>query len=280
MPFDISRFKSTLDKYGGPARSSLFEVTVSKAPEPGSSIDPIYEFSFFCKSANFPGLNIENQQMTAVSQMPLNFPATLSNQPFTAIFMVDSDHQVLSFFHNWMQKVLNYSSKGGSDSAVAGKMPYELGYKDEYSCRISVKHYSTESDSGKYYEVVMDGCYPFQIGDLDLAWETNDSFLTLPVSFSYDKIYFSGDRTGNPSSRGRGGFLQTLSDLAGFADVVQQTLKSGKPTSIQDAVNRFSRIRNSFDNIGGLFSKGEDSPTPKTNSKTVSEAAKNTPGGF
>lgn len=272
MSFNISRFKSTLDKYGGPARSSLFEVIISKYPETNSSIDPVSEFSFFCKSANFPGLNIENQTMTAVSQMPLNFPNTITQQPFSAIFLVDSDHQVLSFFHNWMQRVLNYSTKGGmygavdTDSKGGGLLPYEVGYKDEYSCRITMRHYSTESfgRGDKYYEVVLDNCYPFQIGDLDMAWESNDSFLTLPVSFSYDRIYFSGDRTGNPSNRSRG-LLETLSDLAGFANTVKQTLQSGKPQSIQDAVNRLTRVRNSFDNLTSSFpSSSKDSSTPKT----------------
>ncbi len=260
MSFNISRFKSTFDKYGGPARPSLFEVNVYKYKETNSNIDPIADFSFFCKSANFPGVELETQQMTAVAQRPKTFPVGVNNPPFSAIFLVDSDHEILTFFHNWIQRVVNYSSRGGSFGAIDGDpngngmLPQEIGFKDEYSCRLTIKHYSTESASnGRYYEVVLDKCYPFNVGELDLAWEQNDSFLTLPVSFAYDEIYFSGDRSGAPSGRGRGGILEALGDLAGFAGVVQQTLGSGKPTSIQDAVNRLNRVRNSFGNLSASF---------------------------
>lgn len=263
MPFNISRFKSTFDKYGGPARPSLFEVIIFKGEETNSQIEPLREFSFFCKSVNFPGVSIENQTFTAVGQRPLLFPSTMSNDPINAIFMVDSDHQILSFFHNWIQRVLNYSTKGGPFGAIdvgddprfSGQLPYEVGYKDEYSCRMIIRHYSTESVSDKYYEVVLDNVYPYAVGELDLAWETNDSFLTLPVAFSYDKIYYSNDRTGSPSRRLGGGLLETLGDLAGLVDVTKQVINQGKPRSIQDAVNRLSRIRNSYDNLSGFFER-------------------------
>lgn len=277
MPFNISKFKTTFDKYGGPARASLFEVTISKYEESNSAIRPASEFSFFCKSAQFPGLSIQNQVMRNSTQLPQNFPSAMDNSPFTAIFLIDSDYQILTYFHNWMQKVLNYSTRGGkfaainADSFAGGQLPYEVGYKDDFSCRISLKAYSTESDPGKFYEVIMENAYPFQLGNLDMAWEQNDSFLTLPVSFSYDSIHYSGDQMGNPSSRSKG-ILETLSDLAGFADVVNQTIKSGKPTSIQDAINRLTRVRNSFGNLTEGLPKSSDA-------KTSQDAAQPKTGG-
>jgi hypothetical protein len=45
--------------------------------------------------------------------------------------------------------------------------------------------------------------------------------------------------------------LDVLGDIAGFADTVRGTLKGGKPTSIQDAVNRLDRLGNAIDNLGG-----------------------------
>jgi hypothetical protein len=268
MAFNISNFKSTFDKYGGPARPSLFEVIISKPAEKNSKIDVVREFSFFCKSINFPGVNIQLSPMTAVAQMPKQFPTAMEAPPINAIFMIDSDHQILTFFHSWVQRVLNYNTANGPYSAVSfensagseltelGRLPYEVGYKDDYACRMIIRHYSTESlpgESGKYYEVILDNVFPYQLGDLDLAWETNDSFLTLPVQFLYDGINFSGARAGNPSQRINGGLLETLSDLAGFADTLRQTVRQGKITSIQDAVNRLNRVRNSYDNISGFF---------------------------
>lgn len=257
MPFNISNFKSTIDKYGGPARNSLYEVTVSKIKEANSALDPQTEFQFFCQRANFPGIKIENATMSAVSQLPKSFPLVMSNEPITLTFMVDSDHQILSFFHNWIQRVLNYSTKDGTFGAVGegtdAQFPYELGYKDDYACRMSVKHYSTESLGEKYYEVVLENIYPYTISDMDLSWAEADTVLTVTVTFAYDRIWYSSDKTGIPSQRTNGGILETLSDLAGLVDVLKQTKDLGKPRSIQDAVNRLNRIRNSYEKVNNLF---------------------------
>ena len=63
---------------------------------------------------------------------------------------------------------------------------------------------------------------------------------------------FSSDKTGNTGDRSQrgGGLLDILGDIAGFADTVRGTIKSGRPTSIQDAVNRLNRLGNAIDNLG------------------------------
>jgi len=256
MSFNISRFKTTLDKFGGPGRSSLFEVRIPVFKVETSSGITERDFSFFCSGVNFPGINIETGQFSAVAQLTTQFPLEMSSQPINATFMVDSDHQVLQFFHNWIQRVLNYSSSGNSFSAIdgdldIGQMPFELGYKDDYACTMNIRHYSVESTGTKYYEVILENCFPYAVGDLDLNWQNTDSYLTMPVTFAYDRIRYSGDKTGIPSRRSNGGILETLSNLAGLVDVLKQTADQGRPTCIQDAINRLSRIRNSYERLGG-----------------------------
>jgi len=258
MAFNISTFKAQMDRRGGPARGSLFEVIITPLDngvnEQGKRVKAdTREFTFFCNSANIPGISINVMPYAAVAQLPVNFPTQVLNQPFNATFMVDSDHSVLNFFHNWSQKVVNHgSSIPDTFSQVDGKLPYEFGYKDEYSTSVTIRHYSTESLDNKYYEVKMEKVYPITIGDLDLAWESNDSFLTLPVGFTYDKISYSGMKAGSlNSSISRGnGLLDRLGAVAGFGSVLKQTIEQGvKFDTIQDAINRISRVRNSFDNI-------------------------------
>jgi hypothetical protein len=118
---------------------------------------------------------------------------------------------------------------------------------------MSVKHYSVESAGDKYYEVVLDNIYPYNVSDLELGWDRSDSFLTVQVTFAYDRIWYSGDKTGIPSQRSKGGLLETLSNLAGLVDVLKQTKDLGKPRSIQDAVNRLNRVRNSYERLNGFF---------------------------
>jgi len=84
-----------------------------------------------------------------------------------------------------------------------------------------------------------------------LAWDGTDSYLTIQVQFAFDDYEYSADKAGHTGSRStRGaGLLDLLGDVAGFADTVRGTLKSGKPRNIQDAVNKLQRIGNALDNV-------------------------------
>ena len=259
MSFRISDFKTTMDKFGGPARPNLFEVMLFKDAEPGSNMDS-RNISFFCTGVNFPGIQVEQAVMANVAQLPTSFPMRMTPQPITCTFLLDSNHNVLSFMHNWLQRVMNFSTRTGTFGAIDGEqLPYELGYKDDYACRMSIRHYSTESlgkgSEAKYYETVLDNTYPYQISDTSLAWDSNDQFTTITVSFSYDQIHYSADRIGKQIQRKSGGLLDTLSDLASFIDVTKQTIGQGKITSVRDAVNRLQRVRNSYDNLSDFFAE-------------------------
>lgn len=248
MAFNISDFKSSMDKFGGPARNSLFEVQISNFPVSRSSATA-RDLTFFCKNVAIPGLSIGLASYEAVGKQRQMFPTALNPEPVQAIFMLDSNHQILSFFHSWAQRIVNYSTAGGNFSEVNGALPFEIGYKNDYVCRITIKAYSNDYlTTGKYYETVLDGAFPGLMGDVDLAWENNDSYSTLPVSFQYDRIQFSGERFGSPTSRNsRGNGLLGLLDAVGdFGQLIGQDLV---PRGITDAVNKYTQIKNNFDNI-------------------------------
>jgi len=256
MTFNISQFKSEMDKRGGPARGNLFEITIAPLSDgatdaSGNTIEA-RTLSFFCKNAQIPAITFNTTSYASVGQMERQFTVGVTVAPVSLIFMVDSDHEILNYFHQWMQKIVNHGNGPGSFDAVDGRLPYEIGYKDEYASTITIRHYSTESVDDKYYEVVLYNAHPFSIGDLDLAWEDNDSYLTLPVGFSYDNILYSGTKTGIPNNRASNGtgLLDSLGALAGFGSVIGQTVNQGfRFDTVQDAVNRISRVRNSFDNL-------------------------------
>jgi len=70
----------------------------------------------------------------------------------------------------------------------------------------------------------------------------------LPISFQYDRIEFSGERQGITSGRfNRGnGLLGLIESVGDFGQLIGQNIV---PRSIQDSVDRFTRITNNFDNI-------------------------------
>jgi hypothetical protein len=248
MAFRISEFKSQMDYFGGPARGSLFEVQII-GPRNIKSRANSRDMVFFCKNATIPGMVMNSAQYDAVGQLRKMMPQTFNSEPMQAIFMLDSDHQVLSYFHSWAQNIINYSTSAGSFGEVGGMLPFEVGYKEEYACRIVIRQYSVNyAESGSYYEVILDNAFPIQIGDVDLAWENNDSYSVLPISFQYDGIQYTGERIGSPTARfGRGnGILGLLNAVGSFGQLIGQNLV---PQSVQDAVNRYTRVTNSFDRI-------------------------------
>jgi hypothetical protein len=248
MAFSISEFKSQMDWFGGPARGNLFELQIINFPGVKSRANS-RDLVFFCKNAIIPGMVFNTVQYEPVAQMRRVMPIGWQVEPVQTLFMLDSDHQVLSFFHSWAQNIVNYSTAGGSFSEVNGKLPFEIGYKDEYAATIIIRQYSTNYEkSGQYYEVILRNAFPIMMGDVDLAWESNDSFSVLPVSFQYDEIQFTGEQIGSPTARfGRGnGLLGLLNQVGAFGQLIGQNLI---PRSVQDAVNKYTRVTNSFDRI-------------------------------
>jgi len=245
MPFNINEFKSRLDRYGGPAKTSLFTVELT-----GPNIQD-NELLFFCKNVTLPGIDVEtiSYRQNGID-LPQSMPTAINREPLSCIFMLDSEHRVLSFFHTWMQRVVNYSTQGGNFASVDDQLPYELGYKDEYSCRMVIKYYSNDAASTetKFYEVVLDGVFPITVQSIDLAWENNDSFATLPVAFTYSRIQYSSEIRGIPSERNtRGnGLLDLISNIGQVGQLVNQQLV---PQGIQDAINTYTRVTNSFNNF-------------------------------
>jgi hypothetical protein len=248
MAFRISEFKSQMDWFGGPARGSLFEVQII-SPRNIKSRANSRDMVFFCKNATIPGMVIsaaENQQVAQFRRMQ---PTGFSSEPVQTLFMLDSDMQVASFFHSWIQNVVNYSTAAGPFSEVNGKLPFEVGYKEEYACRVIIRHYSTHYEtSGVFYEVILENAFPILVGDIDLAWENNDQYSVLPVQFQYDGIQVTGEKIGNPFARfGRGnGVLGLLNAVGNFGQLIGQNLV---PQNVQDAVNKFTRVNNFLDRL-------------------------------
>lgn len=258
MAFNISKFKTTFEGLGGPAKANLFEVMMTNprflatATEADKGKFDARTFTMFCNAIAFPGVQINTTTYDYVGQLSKIIPSSLNTPgPITATFMCDSDHHTLRFFHYWLRQVLNYSSSGGMHSEYEGKLRHEVGFKDNYVCDLEIKHFSTDSNPKSYYSAKLQNAYPVSVSGIDLAWDGTDTFLTIQVQFAFDEYEYSADKAGHTGSRSiRGaGLLDLLGDVAGFADTVRGTLKSGKPRSIQDAVNKLQRIGNALDNV-------------------------------
>lgn len=271
MVFNINEFKSVMDKYGGPAKNNLFVVNLNPSYGQTTSggrgirkVDymPFRDLKFFCREINMPPVNINvfahQSNSIGISQ---NMPVNLTTPSLNATFMLDSEHRVVSFFHSWMQEVINYDTVGGRLSTVNGDhMPYEIGYKDDYACVMEIDHYKTNSQ-GLYsderadteiYHYRFEGVYPTEVSGRNLSWAPDDGVATIGVNFTASKFSFTGSTVGvlnSNLSRGAG-VIEILNSVGYKGQTVQQ---NSLPTSIQDVINTFTTVRNDFGAIKNTF---------------------------
>jgi len=270
MPFNINNFKSTFERLGGPARTNLFEVTMTRPKWMANTTDEdkgLFDertFTMFCSKIDMPGVNVNTTTYDYVGQTAKTIPGSLVHPgPIKATFICDSDHHTMRFFHFWMRHVINYSAAGGMHSEYNDMLRYEVGFRDDYSCDLEIKHYSTDSRPGSYYSTTLQKAYPKSVSGVSLDWAGGEQFMTIDVEFVFDDYQFSADKAGHTGSRStRGaGLLDLLGDVAGFVDTVRGTIKSGRPTSIRDAVNKLQRIGNSLDNVSSSIPSNNDNGT-------------------
>jgi hypothetical protein len=247
MPFTINEFKSTMMQYGGPARKNIFEVNLNVIDSVTGRPDHI----FFCKTVSVPGINVNVQTyMPNAFGIMQSVPVSTTHDQLNCVFILDSSHMILSFFHRWMQQVVNYDVSGGIFSQVNDQLPYEFGYKDDYVTTMTIKHYST--DYSGYYEYTFNDVFPTQVSGVDLSWEENDSYATATVNFSYSTMKFDGTKAGEPTDRfARGtGLVDYINRLGTSGQVINQ---STLPRSIQEAIDSFVAIRNIGATLRSIF---------------------------
>lgn len=252
MAFDLNQFRAKFEKYGGPGRLNLFVVEFTAAE---SSWMDDSDLRFFCKTITIPSLNLDTAGYRPYAVgLQNSLPVNMSHEPLNAIFMLDSSHKVLAFFHEWMQSIYNYdTSKGllapnGRDNE---QLPYELGYKKDYALNMRIKMYSSYNTES-YYEVVLHGVYPTQIGEVSLSWDSNDQYATLAVNFSYSEIAVSGSKVGavqNDLSRSFG----LLDYITNIANIGQTITSLRKPRDVQDAINQYTSVKNVFSRLRNMF---------------------------
>jgi hypothetical protein len=195
--FNISEFKSRIEKYGGAARTSFFEVSIfGNLPGIISSDD----LRFFCQNVTMPGINLNVAEYRPTGfGFPEYMPVGASPDTLNAVFMLDNNHRVLTFFHRWISSIINVDADERQNAD--GLERRQLNYKDNYQATMEINHFSAHynpgnasdaNDKTKVYKCVYNGVYPTQIGSINLSWADNNTVATLPVNFTYSRMSYAG----------------------------------------------------------------------------------------
>lgn len=242
--FNINEFKSRLDDFGGPSRTGLFVAEFYGSNPDGSRIND-ESLRFFCKSITMPGINFSVMDYSPRNfGMPESVPVGFGATALNALFIMDSDHQIMTFFHEWAQNVGNYNALDGfyqGNPRSNNQLAYEFNYKEDYALSMIIRHFSTGPDSIGYmnsYECVLNGVYPTEISPVNLSWETASDPATLSVNLTYSKFKFTGTQSGVNSPRGNS-IIDYYTDLGDVSYSDQASIDNGtiiRPFSVLHAI--------------------------------------------
>lgn len=179
-PFDISTFKSRGLTLGG-AHPAFFQVVFNTT---GTTLDTLSsnlpltgqdKFSFTCRGASLPPATVGSIEIPYFGRrIPRAGDRTFP--PWTVTIMNDEDWLVRSMFEKW-NNALNHLEGNVRDQAFVNG---EVNYLADFS----VLQYSKTGDIIAQYQMI--GCWPAEIGAIQLDWDNQNQIEVFEVTFRYD----------------------------------------------------------------------------------------------
>lgn len=240
MAFSISEFKATLanSKFGGLAQANKFAIVMNAPPAVAGKFSPSLsnqDLSFFCDTTSLPGKNLNTfdykpQGYGDVVKIPVSRPA----QTLNTTFFVDSNYQVVKYFHGWLEYILEGTANAPNQTLDNFRSHRELGYKKNYCTQIEL--YGYQDNGAKAIKYTLHKAFPVQVGDVGVGWEQNDTLVKLPVEFSYEFWTSELIAVANPTGFTPSG-ISLFSSIASLASIVGVISTIKKPRNIQDIIN-------------------------------------------
>jgi hypothetical protein len=182
MPFNVTEFASAGLKNGG-ARASLFEIYIKMPIISISGGADLVDLRFLCKAASIPASTVGQIEVPYFGRK-IKYAGNRTYDNWTVTVMNDEDMKQRHAFEAWSQAI-NSGIGNRRDLNVFG----EAG-TSSYRTRAVVTHYNKVGTSSRQY--VLENCFPLNISNIDLNWETTDAVEEYTVEFAYDYYTVSG----------------------------------------------------------------------------------------
>ena len=242
-----------------------------------------------CDNVVLPSVNLlQEQNIRRYGFGPVeNVAYGVNVGDFTLQFIVDKEALVVEYFEEWLNRIVNRDSFGGANmnNDTNGRKPYEIAYKDTYSCpNVNVFVYDRSQNQVMTYNIY--DVFPTGIQSMNMSWSEENTLMKLNITFSFtdlrinrippktnkddksfkDEIIVTGRRR-NPDGTfvadGAGSALTTLNSPIGRA--LELTDLTNETTIIGDFPGR---IRGSVPSIiDPTF--GGSTPLPEISSGTL-----------
>jgi hypothetical protein len=141
-----------------------------------------------CDSAQLPGVTALKDEVSRFGYGPVEDMAYgMQFADMTLGFIVNKRALHYKFFNDWMSSITNYASKGGGDMMNKNNaigMPYQVGYKDDYSnLQMNITVFDRSQTKVMVYELY--DVFPISINAQDVSWGDVDQLMRIYVRFAY-----------------------------------------------------------------------------------------------
>jgi len=165
MPFNIDTFRRNALSQGG-YRPALFEVQVERLGE---------EFNWLCMSSQVPAYT------TGIIEVPyfgrkIKIAGDRTYAEWTTTVMIEEDFSQRRVLEQWAKDI---------NDEVENTRGYTS--PENYKATGTVTLYKKQGTPAQKYE--LNGCWPVDIGTIELDWNTTDTIGTYTVTWAFD--YFA-----------------------------------------------------------------------------------------
>lgn len=200
--FNINRFRAEVTDSDGILPTHSFLVVfapmnwVSGAAY-GQDLSSI--LTMRCDNAILPSINLlQEQNIRRFGFGPVeNVAYGVNVGDFSLQFIVDKKALVVDFFEAWLNRIVNRDSYGGAninETTAAGtipgsqiRTPYEVAYKDTYSCSsVNVFIYDRAQNTVLEYNIY--DVFPTGIQSMNMSWQEENTMMKLNITFSFTDL--------------------------------------------------------------------------------------------
>jgi|TARA_B100001094_G_scaffold8626_1_gene7763 hypothetical protein len=200
----IDKLKSTITSRGGMARKNRYNVFFTPPTMSLFNIDPQAilsnvltgqdvsvgtlindprDISILCDSVTLPGRSLSTMEYQDQFQV-IKMPYTFVDSEVNFSFLLTKDYYMKRIFDNWVDGIINAKDAEGK------VVPYQLGYKTDYSTDIVIQQ--LDEEDVPVYGVKLINAFPINIGDIELGNGNENEFSKVDITFGYDKYEVEG----------------------------------------------------------------------------------------
>jgi len=195
--FSVTKFREAI---GTGSRPNLFKVQVT--PPTGFAATDFASFEFLCRSGSLPSATMGTIEIPMNGGRRLKMGGDRTFTEWTSTVLNDENFKIRSLMEKWQNNIVktNFeitSTLGNRSAAIGGTTSGLYGTVMIYQ----LKEDGSSAIAGGYRLV---NCWPSDISQIDLSYDTTDAVEDFTVTWTYDYYEngFEGDVTITPQAKG------------------------------------------------------------------------------